>query len=66
MKNKIVVGCKNLRREVSTSMAIVYYGDHSISSSNTMEPKFANYCSKERKRKKKGRKPLFYVVRCNI
>ena len=53
MKNKIVVGCKNLRREVSTSMAIVYYGDHSISSSNTMEPKFANYCSKERKRKKK-------------
>ena len=56
MKNKIVVGCKNLRREVSTSMAIVYYGDHSISSSNTMEPKFANYCSKERKKKEKKRK----------
>ena len=36
-------------------MGIVYYGDHSISSSNTMEPKFANYCSKERKKKEKKR-----------
>ena len=34
-------------------MATVSYGDHSISSSNTMEPKFANYCSKKKKKKKR-------------
>ena len=43
-------------------MGIVYYGDHSRSSSNTMEPKFANYCSKERKKKEKKKEENHYSM----